>query len=218
MRDRLLHGFFLGELRVEPLTGQVSGPGISGHLPSKSVELLLCLASDSRSLVSRDTLLREVWGEGNGSQEALSHTVSELRQILGDHHNDPHFIQTVPTRGYRLLVDPRIASPDDDQVNSDSTATRTEKSSLIQVLIRRGVIQAGVIFLVVGWLLIQIADALVPTLGCRAGYGHILPMRLSAASPSCRYWLGFLNSPRADSIWIGAKIHPLSPWAWRGII
>jgi len=163
VQDWLLHGFFLDELLVEPLTGKVSGPGASGHLQPKAAEVLQCLAAESGSLLSRETLLNKVWGEGKGSQEALSHTVSEIRHVLGDHHEDPHFIQTIPTRGYRLLVEPRAASAED--LNATTTLSDTRKTPFLKVLVRRGVIQAGAAFLLVGWLLIQVVDATAPNIG-----------------------------------------------------
>ena len=102
VRKRLLRGFYLGEFHVEPVTGRVSGPGSPQHLPSKAVEVLLCLADKPRSLISRDELLQSVWGEGGGSQEALSHAVGALRHAFDDHADNPRLIQTLPKRGYRL--------------------------------------------------------------------------------------------------------------------
>ncbi len=165
MRDQLLNGFFLEGLLVEPLTGKVSGPGVSGHLPSKAVEILLCLATNPGSLSSREALLQEVWGDGRGTQKALSHAISELRQTLGDHHDDPRFIQTVPTRGYRLLVEPRIVRSDLVRAEPSDGTAKPDHPPFFKVLIRRGVIQASAAFLVVGWVLIQVADAVVPILG-----------------------------------------------------
>ena len=84
-----LHGFYLNNLFVEPLKGQVTGKDGSRHLPPKAVEVLLCLARAPGDLVTRDTLLGEVWGDGNGSQEALSHAVGEIRHALGDLADTP---------------------------------------------------------------------------------------------------------------------------------
>ncbi len=165
VRDRLIHGFYLGDILVEPLTGKVSGPGVSAHLPSKAVEVLLCLATSDLELLSRDDLLREVWGEGRGSEEALSHAVSELRHCLGDHHDDPKFIQTIPTRGYRLLVEPRLVGDVDANAAAPEPSPEGTKSTFLKDLLRRGVVQAGAAFLVVGWLLIQVAEAVAPIIG-----------------------------------------------------
>ena len=163
MRKRLLRGFYLGEYLVEPVTGRVSGPGSPQHLPSKAVEVLLCLASNPRSLISRDELLQSVWGEGGGSNEALSHAVGTLRQVFNDHPDDPKLIQTLPKRGYRLLEDPRLA--EEGAAPSEPVKAGSGGVGLFAELKRRGVIETGLAYLLVGWLLIQIADVTFGNLG-----------------------------------------------------
>jgi len=158
----MLDGFLIREKRVEPLTGTVRGDGVETHLPSKSMEVLLYLARNPRSLVSRDALLKKVWGSAGASQESLSHAISEIRHALGDNTDHPEFIQTVPKRGYRLLVEPQLAPGNDEPA---SPVDGAERSTLIGNLMDRGVIQASIAFVVVGWVLIQVADLVVPIVG-----------------------------------------------------
>jgi len=166
VRDQLLEGFRLGSLRIDPLTGTVAGNGEHRHIPSKATEILLVLASRPRQLISRDELLSAVWGEGGGSAEALSHAVSELRHGLGDHADHPEFVQTVPRRGYRLIVEPSF----DARVGPSGTdeAQTGALPAFWQQLMNRGVVQAAAAHLVAGWLLIQVADATFPNLGLPA--------------------------------------------------
>lgn len=159
MQQELLQGFYLGDFLVQPLTGQVTGKDGATHLPPKAVETLLCLAANPGELVSRETLLTEGWGKGKGSQEALSHTISEIRHAFDDHHDDPHFIQTLPRRGYRLLVTPVLASAHTDSVvMSGGESTGLHHIGLFENLQRRGVLETVIAYLVLGWLLIQVAD------------------------------------------------------------
>mgnify|MGYP000337878004 CR=1 FL=1 len=44
MDAEYLHGFYLGDLLIEPLKGRVSGRDGERHLPPKAVEVLVCLA------------------------------------------------------------------------------------------------------------------------------------------------------------------------------
>jgi DNA-binding winged helix-turn-helix (wHTH) protein len=68
----LLHGFYLDDVLVEPLKGQVLLPGgRSTRLPPKAIEVLLSLASTPTRLVTREALIDKVWGAGQGSPEAL---------------------------------------------------------------------------------------------------------------------------------------------------
>jgi TolB-like protein/tetratricopeptide (TPR) repeat protein len=45
-----------------------------------------------------------VWGKQFLAESALTRLVSELRQVLGDDMARPRFIETVPSRGYRLIA------------------------------------------------------------------------------------------------------------------
>ena len=123
MHHSLLKGFYLRDLLVEPTSGQVSGPDRDQHLKPKAIEVLLYLAERPFELVERQALLQAVWGEDQGSPEALSHAISELRSGLGDQADDPQLIQTVPTRGYRLLQTPRLV---DGHAAHDRRAERQE--------------------------------------------------------------------------------------------
>ena len=166
LNSELLHGFRLGDLVIDPIRGQVTGRGKSAHLPPKAAEVLLCLAQRAGDLVTRDELLSTVWGEGRGSQEALGHAISEIRHALNNHHDDPQFIQTLPKRGFRLLVEPALPQAD-EQSDSQSAldSDHSDNAGLWQLMLRHGVVQAGAAYLVVGWLLIQVADATFSEIG-----------------------------------------------------
>jgi tetratricopeptide (TPR) repeat protein/TolB-like protein/DNA-binding winged helix-turn-helix (wHTH) protein len=152
-----IHGFYLGDWLVEPVKGQVTGPGGSSHLAPKAAEVLLCLAQRSTELVTRETLLAEVWGADHGSTEALTHAVSEIRHALDDHADDPQFVQTLPRRGYRLLVNPVPVSEFTGSVVLGDGARLTDMG-FIENLKRRGVFETGLAYLLIGWLIIQVSD------------------------------------------------------------
>lgn len=159
MNSDLLHGFELGDVHIDPLQGNVTSRSGTCHLPPKAMEVLLVLATHPGTLVTRETLLDEVWGKGHGSQEAISHAVSEIRHALHDHADQPHFIQTLPKRGYRLLVEPEFSSDlttsivIGGQVNTDLA-----QASFFENLQQRGVLETAIAYLLLGWLLIQVAD------------------------------------------------------------
>lgn len=167
MQHSLLKGFYLQDLLIEPAIGRVSGPGFEEHLKPKAVEVLLYLAARPFELVTRDELLRAVWGENTGTSEALTHAVSELRSCCKDHANSPSLIQTVPRRGYRLLQQPRLMD-EPEPVSETGVFQAPDDGGFVGKLMRRGVVQAGVAYLVFSWLLIQVADIVTPTLNLPA--------------------------------------------------
>jgi len=167
MQHSLLKGFYLQDLLIEPASGRVSGPGVEAHLKPKAVEVLLYLAERPFELVERDELLRAVWGENAGSPESVTHAVGELRSCCNDHANSPSVIQTVPRRGYRLLQQPRPVD-EAEPVSETGVFQAPDDGSLLGKLLRRGVVQASLAYMVFSWLLIQVADAVTPTLNLPA--------------------------------------------------
>lgn len=158
MRERLLGGFQLGEVRIEPLTGSVERNGVVTHLSSKPIEILLCLAAKPWVAVSHDALLRAVWGETGATPEALHHAIGQLRRALADDPMAPRFIQTLPKRGYRLLVEPVPGRTAVSSAPTRASAAQQRRRTLVADLRRRGVVETAVAYLVSGWLLIQVAN------------------------------------------------------------
>ena len=73
------------------------------HLTAKEFELLRVLVREAGSVVSRDQLMRDVWGsDPNGSTKTLDMHVSWLRRKLGDDANSPRYISTVRGMGFRF--------------------------------------------------------------------------------------------------------------------
>jgi tetratricopeptide (TPR) repeat protein/TolB-like protein/DNA-binding winged helix-turn-helix (wHTH) protein len=159
VKSDLLQGFYLGDLLVDPRKGQVAGRAGSAHLPPKAMEVLLCLASDPGELVTRDALIETVWGDGHGSQEALNHAMSQIRHALHDNHDRPEFVQTLPKRGYRLLADVTpISAHTSSIVLGTPGGGAAQHSGLFENLKQRGVLETAFAYLILGWLLIQVAD------------------------------------------------------------
>jgi two-component system alkaline phosphatase synthesis response regulator PhoP len=92
-----------GEVEVDASLRTVLLRGRPVELAPKELDLLLALIAHDGSVVSRLTLLREVWGY---SDDVVSRTVdthiAELRRKLEDDASAPRHILTVRKAGYRL--------------------------------------------------------------------------------------------------------------------
>jgi len=76
------------------------------QLSSKEYDLLHVLVGHAGSVVSRDQLMRDVWGaEPNAPSKTLDMHVSWLRRKLGDDATSPRFITTVRGMGFRFEND-----------------------------------------------------------------------------------------------------------------
>ena len=159
MKAELLQGFYIGEVFVEPLKGSVSGRDFSEQLAPRAMEVLLKLAESPSTLVTREFLLEKVWGSGSVDDEELTNAVSEVREALHDTKEYPTFIQTVPQRGYRLILKPRFPGAEEPStVLGTASASGIQELGFVHNIRQRGVLEAALAYLVSGWLLIQVAD------------------------------------------------------------
>jgi eukaryotic-like serine/threonine-protein kinase len=97
--------FRAGRLVIRPSLNRVERDGQpSVRLRPKSMEVLAFLAARPGRVATRDELLSAVWPGVNVAEEGLTRCIAEIREALGDDVRRPIFIETVPKRGYRLIV------------------------------------------------------------------------------------------------------------------
>lgn len=93
----------IGNVDVEPSTGRASGPGGEVLIDPKVMAVLVRLADARGELVSRETLMADVWQGTFVTDAALSRCIYQLRkQLAGIAGVDTLAIETLPKRGYRL--------------------------------------------------------------------------------------------------------------------
>jgi Tol biopolymer transport system component/DNA-binding winged helix-turn-helix (wHTH) protein len=75
-------------------------------LSGQAIDVLLMLASNGGTLVTREELQRKLWpGDSFGDFEhGLNAAVNRLRETLGDSATEPTYIETIPRRGYRFIA------------------------------------------------------------------------------------------------------------------
>ena len=101
--DRTDRDFRLEDWLVQPAQCRLSNNARKVQVRPKVMDLLTHLANHVGKVVSKDQLLDGVWGAGVVSESALTRTVTELRQALGDDAGNPRLLETIPKRGYRLI-------------------------------------------------------------------------------------------------------------------
>lgn len=100
----LNEGFELGQWRVLPDEGRITGPAGEFHLTPRAMAVLVYLAEQAGRVVSRDELNEQLWAPSVVTDHALNQCITELRRRLDDSASNPRFIETVPKRGYRLIA------------------------------------------------------------------------------------------------------------------
>jgi TolB-like protein/DNA-binding winged helix-turn-helix (wHTH) protein/Flp pilus assembly protein TadD len=105
-------GFQLHAAERRLLHGDVRVP-----LPEKAFDTLCVLVKNSNHLVTRETLLSEVWKETIVEENNLAKSVSLLRKVLRTQADGREFIETVRGHGFRFTADVRVLSaPDREEV------------------------------------------------------------------------------------------------------
>lgn len=95
----------VGEFTLDVAANElIAGDGGVTRIEPRLMALLLRLARTPGSVVSRETLIDEVWARRMVNDEVLSRAVADLRQALGDNSRTPRYIETIPKSGYRLIA------------------------------------------------------------------------------------------------------------------
>ena len=105
----------IGDLRLDPQQRCVWRDEEKIQLPKLSFDLLLCLARHAPAVVPMEQLLTEVWGDVVVSDETVKQRVSMLRQSLRESGDEPRYLESVRSIGYRLIPSVSVAGTVDAQ-------------------------------------------------------------------------------------------------------
>lgn len=104
------HSIRIGEWTFDPASGEIESETARVRLAPKASALLALLASGPGRVVTRDEICAALWPDVVVADDSLARLVSSLRKALGDDPRAPRFIETLPKRGYRLVIDPSPAA------------------------------------------------------------------------------------------------------------
>jgi two-component system KDP operon response regulator KdpE len=97
----------LGDVEVDFATHQVRRKDGVVSLTSKEFQLLHCLASHPREVVSHRRILQAVWGPDYGNEvEYLRVFINQLRKKVEPDPANPIYIVTDPGAGYHVVLSP----------------------------------------------------------------------------------------------------------------
>lgn len=87
--------------------GQLRRRGIKVRLPIQSFQVLASLLEHPGQVVTRDELRHHLWRDEVfvDFENNLNTAIARLREALADSAGHPHFIETLPKRGYRFIGD-----------------------------------------------------------------------------------------------------------------
>jgi DNA-binding response OmpR family regulator len=95
--------YTLGDLEIDLAARTVSRGGTPVPVRPKELDLLAALLHHPGRVLSKDELLRDVWGYASGTHSRTVDThLAALRRHLGDDPRSPRYVVTVHRAGYRL--------------------------------------------------------------------------------------------------------------------
>jgi Tol biopolymer transport system component/DNA-binding winged helix-turn-helix (wHTH) protein len=100
MNTSALH---IGDWKFDPTSFELVRDTEVRRLPRKLGELLARLALSPGQVLSRESLIADVW-DGRATDDVLSRAVAELRRALDDDPRTPRYIETLPKVGYRCVA------------------------------------------------------------------------------------------------------------------
>lgn len=110
----LLSGRYIhfGPFRIDQQRQEVTRDGIRLKLQGKVYQTLLTLLEKPGEVVTREELRMRLWpADTHVNYDAnVNTTVNKLRIALGDSSDKPLYVETIPRKGYSLLVQPEISN------------------------------------------------------------------------------------------------------------
>ncbi len=86
--------------------GTLTQPSVEHRLEHRAARLLELLCQTPGEVVTHDTIIEQVWDGRVVSPNSIAVVIADIRKALGDPAREPRFIETLPKRGYRLLISP----------------------------------------------------------------------------------------------------------------
>ena len=101
-----------GPFRIDQQRQEVTRNGIRLKLQGKVYQTLLTLLEKPGEVVTREELRMRLWpADTHINYDAnVNTTVNKLRIALGDSSDNPLYVETIPRKGYSLLVQPEISN------------------------------------------------------------------------------------------------------------
>ena len=99
-----------GPFQIDQQRQEVTKSGSRLRLQGKVYQVLLALVEKQGDVLTREELRLRLWpNETHVNYDAnVNTTVNKLRQALGDSCDKPVYIETVPRKGYCLVVQPEF--------------------------------------------------------------------------------------------------------------
>src|ERR1700733_6597307 len=109
----------------------------------KAFRVLLHLLRNPQKLLSKEELLNSVWGDPAVTEGSLTRCIWLLRRLLGDDINEPRFIETVATVGYRLVCKVEVSESASGDLQATGNANGLNEGDFFATPANGGIAEAA---------------------------------------------------------------------------
>src|SRR5437868_8604475 len=94
-----------GEFELDAAAGQLYRKGAKLRLQEQPSQILQVLLQRPGEVVTREELQQKIWPSDTfvDFDHGINNAIKRLREALGDAAETPHYIETLPRRGYRFI-------------------------------------------------------------------------------------------------------------------
>jgi eukaryotic-like serine/threonine-protein kinase len=146
-----------GPFRIDQQKQEVTRNGSRLKLQGKVYQTLISLLEKPGEVVTREELRMRLWpADTHVNYDAnVNTTVNKLRMALGDSSDKPLYVETIPRKGYCLLVQPEVSNrPIYPQVGtSDSSKEEAHDDSAVHGIFRFSKSDIWVVLSAIGLIL-----------------------------------------------------------------
>lgn len=129
--------FRFGIFTFEQTSRELRRDGNLVRLQSQPAQVLGCLLERAGQVVSREELRQAVWQDNTfvDFERGLNFCIAQIRAALKDNPSEPHFIRTIPKRGYQFIAPvSRTGGSDLPQTPLANLGVRSRVATIASVL------------------------------------------------------------------------------------
>ena len=96
--------FTVGQWTVTPALDRLERRGDSVTIEPSAMAVLVYLARHTKQVIGAEDLTRKLWPKKVVGDDAIYQRIHRLRAVLEDDAHHAKYIETIPTKGYRLIA------------------------------------------------------------------------------------------------------------------
>ena len=127
-----LHQFSVGDWTATPSLDRLERNGQTASIEPTTMAVLVHLAQRPGHVVSTDEIITAVWQGRAVGDDAVYQRIYGLRAVFKDDPHDARYIETIPTKGYRLIAAVEVA---DDGITDARFSKRWATVASVLVLV-----------------------------------------------------------------------------------